>query len=398
MNETDTLTFALLDEESEGPDVHDGPDAPRHAATAGGAAQHAFTGPIVAAPPSGQAGRSGGDATRIDALQRAARSPMVRRLGLCVVAAAGAVVVPAATTHRVEAWERCAIARFGRVVGVAGPGLYLQIPLADSFHCLRTSTVFYEALDDESRSLADFTSGPLDGVTKDGQPVSITYSARYRIDPDEVSTVYRRVGTNMREVQERVAKFHVRTVTRQIVQRHSSADLYSGDLGAISRRVRSELSPRFRQAGVVLEYFEIKRPRFSEEYEQAIEAKQIALERVIATQHGVELAEQEARRQAVLSRTEAEARDARASSQARALSVLGAAVRDHPEVTTPGYAQALGATWNALERSTPLLSSPSASLSPNPDPTSATAPPPAFGPPPTATGPFPAAPAQPASP
>jgi regulator of protease activity HflC (stomatin/prohibitin superfamily) len=263
-------------------------------------------------------------------------------------------------TAQVDASEACAVTRFGEVVGEAGPGLHVKVPFADKYHCFRTATTFNEVLEDEfGGSEADYTDGVLDGVTRDGQPLTLTVSVRYRLLRENVGEIYENVGRNMAQVNEKVVKFHTRTVTRQLIQRYSAGEIYSGDLATVSQAISAALAPRFQESNVTLEYFEIKRPRFQSTYEESIETK--------ANQ--AKAAEQDALRAANL-----------AQGDADAIALRGLAVRENPEVISLNYLETLKTiNWAIFDSSdfTPFLTIPTpdggggaaATPTPTPEPT-----------------------------
>jgi regulator of protease activity HflC (stomatin/prohibitin superfamily) len=135
-----------------------------------------------------------------------------------------------------------------------------------------------------------------------------------------------------------------------LVQTYTAEQLYSGDLAAISASMNQTLTPLFADSNVVLEYFELKRPRFQENYEQAIEAKQIALERIETAANEARVAEQEAIRQANLAQGEANAERIRAEGEAQAIALRGQATRQNPEIVSLNYIEALRSiNWAILD-------------------------------------------------
>ena len=253
-------------------------------------------------------------------------------------------------TARVDAGEACAVTRFGDITRVAGPGLQIKLPFVEQYHCYRTAATFFEVLDEQDRSEADFTSGPLDGVTRDGQPVTLTFNLRYLIPRERVTEIYSQIGRTDTDVNERVVKFHSRSIVRQFIQQYSSAELYSGDLAAVSQRMQDELSPLFAESYVTLQYFEIKRPRFDPAYEQAISQKQIARERIETAANEAEAAEQDAVRAANIAQGESDAQRIRAEGEAEAIRLRGQAVRDNPEIIQLNYIDALRTiNWAILD-------------------------------------------------
>jgi len=269
-------------------------------------------------------------------------------------------------TAQVDAAEACAVVRFGKVVDQAGPGLHFKVPFADRYRCFRTAATFYEVLEDSFGSNADYTDSILDGVTRDGQPLGLTFSVRYHVPRENVGTVYSTIGRTMDQVNERVVKFHTRSIVRQLIQGYTAGELYSGDLSVVSQTISAALIPRFVESGVALEYFEIKRPRFQTIYEEAIEAKQIAREEIETKANQALAAEQDALRAANIAKGEADAERIRGQGEADAINLRGQAIRANPEVISLNYIEALKTiNWAILDGSNvaPLLSIPTPSSS-----------------------------------
>jgi len=294
---------------------------------------------------------------------RPPRDPGGRPWGWIALAAAVglALLLFLTATVRVDAGEACAVTRFSAVSREVGPGLHFRIPGVEDFHCYSTRTTFYEVLEQGAgagNSGADFLDTPVDGVTNDGQPLTITFNLRYRIPAENVGEIYANIGRTMQQVNENVVKFHARSITRQQVQTFSATDLYSGALDTVSRDIEALVAPRLAESFVELEYYELKRPQFQEAFTEAIEQQQIAREQIETRQNEAVAAEQEAIRVANLARGEAEAQQIRAAGEATAIALRGQAVRDNPEIISLNYIEALRTiNWAILdgESVTPFL-------------------------------------------
>ena len=166
---------------------------------------------------------------------------------------------------------------------------------------------------------ADYTSGPVDGVTIDGQQLLLTFNVRYRVDATRVSDIYENIGKTPGEINERVVKFHTRSISRQIANTKRADELYLGNLATISAEMRDAIAPRFTEAGLILEFFELKRPNFSDAYETAIESRQIAEVQIEQRRQEALVAEQEAERVRNEAQGQADANVIRAEGEAQAL-------------------------------------------------------------------------------
>jgi regulator of protease activity HflC (stomatin/prohibitin superfamily) len=255
------------------------------------------------------------------------------RYGAVAAAAVVALALLAAATVQVDATEACAVTRFGKVTGTAGPGLHLRLPGVTQYRCYRTATTYYEVLEEGAAATdADYTSGPVDGVTVDGQQLVLTFNVRYRVDAAKVDHIYADIAKTAGGINERVVKFHARSLSRQIANTKRADELYLGNLAPISAEMREAIAPRFTEAGLIMEFFELKRPNFSDAYEQAIEARQIAEVQIEQRRQEALVAEQEAARLRNQAQGEADATVIRAQGEARSLAEQGRAVRENPEI------------------------------------------------------------------
>lgn len=234
----------------------------------------------------------------------------------------------------VDAGEACVIKQGGQIQRVENPGFHWKKPFLEKMVCYSTRSVVYEVVNDpnSSESEADYVDFLVDGVTIDGQPITITYTIRYRINADNLSMIHEDVAINMDQVNERVIKFHSRPIVRQILNTHTAEELYLGGLDTISTEIFDQLAPRFASSGVTLEYFEIKRPGFSEEYTQAIENKQLEIERAEAEKNRLETERQTTAVEREKAERQAEIRRINAQADADVIALEGEALRQNPEV------------------------------------------------------------------
>lgn len=263
------------------------------------------------------------------------------RIGLIAVLAVIVLAILLGAFTRVEAGEACVVRRFGDVRRTLSPGLHLKIPIAEDTACFSTRSLVYEVVDEPSGSNADYLDYLVDGVTIDGQPLSVTYTVRFHIDADNIGYVYSNIARDMDQVTERVVKFHSRAEVRQVVNTKTAEELYLGGLESVSVEIEEILRPLFAESGVTLDFFEIKRPNFSEEYEQAIEDKQIAIEQADRKENEIQVAAQEAERLKTEAQGEADAQVIRAEGEANSLKIRADAYNQNPILVTIEYYEAL---------------------------------------------------------
>lgn len=269
--------------------------------------------------------------------------PEGRSIVIAVIAIAAVLlaIIAFGAFARVDAGEACVVRRFGDVRRTLSPGLHLKIPLAENTVCFSTRSLVYEVVDESGGSNADYVDFLVDGVTIDGQPLSVTYTVRFHVEPDRVGYVYSNIARTMDQVTERVVKFHSRSEVRQVVNTKTAGQLYLGGLDSVSVEIEEILRPLFEESGVTLDFFEIKRPNFSDEYEQAIEDKQIAIEQADRKENEIQVAQQEAERLKTEAQGEADAQVIRAQGDADSLKIRAEAYNENPILVTIEYYEAL---------------------------------------------------------
>jgi regulator of protease activity HflC (stomatin/prohibitin superfamily) len=263
------------------------------------------------------------------------------RIALIAIAAVLLLLVAFGAFTRVDAGEACVVRRFGDVRRTLSPGLHMKVPFAENTVCFSTRSLVYEVVDESGGSNADYLDFLVDGVTIDGQPLSITYTVRFRIAADQIEFVYSNIARNMDQVTERVVKFHSRAEVRQVVNTKTAEQLYLGGLDSVSVEIEEILRPLFAESGVTLDFFEIKRPNFSDEYEQAIEDKQIAIEQADRKRNEIQVAQQEAERLKTEAQGEADAQVIRAQGDSDSLMIRAEAYNENPILVTIEYYEAL---------------------------------------------------------
>lgn len=196
------------------------------------------------------------------------------------------------------------LVRLGKVVSVLEPGIHLKYPFFDKVVVYSTRLLTYETSDAPAESRADYRDYPVDTTTKDGQPIHIKYTVRFRIDPARLRDVYEQIGDEERIV-ERIVKTDSRVNVRVLAREFTAQDLYSGNVAAFEQRVADVLKQTFGQKGIILDFFGVRGIDFSKDYVDAVERKQIEKERVLAEKYKAE--QEEYRKQAKITRAQAEA-------------------------------------------------------------------------------------------
>jgi regulator of protease activity HflC (stomatin/prohibitin superfamily) len=201
------------------------------------------------------------------------------------------------------------VTRFGRVTGrMLRPGAHFIIPLAEGTITYNTKKVTYEASNEPQRSKATYTDIPVDTTTLDGQQIELNYTARFSIDPAKAGWIANNIGTEA-DVVEKIVKTDTRIHARNIAREFNAADLYTGNISKVQRAIEDTLRPIFEENGLILDEFGIRSIAFTDEYINAIEAKQIEKERVFTEENIAK--QEEFRKEARITKAEGQAEEQR---------------------------------------------------------------------------------------
>ena len=305
---------------------------------------------------------------------------MMKRLGPFLIVIIVIIVLLASSgfTRIVDAGEACAVTTFGDVTGVAGPGFHLRIPLAQHYNCYSTRAVVYETSKEPGESAADFTDIIVDAQTSDGQSVTVTFSVRYYVPRDSIMDVYAKVGESMSLVNERVVKFHSRSVVRLTMQKYPAQQLYSGDVFNVEADISQRLKTLFEVKWVILDSFSLRKIAFDDNYVGAISQQQIAQVQIetarfqaqeakFTAEKTVELAKGDAQAEIERAKGDAQAEIERARGDALAIEERGKALDKHPQILQLEFINQLtGVSWGILpsEGLTPLIALPTPPATP----------------------------------
>lgn len=171
------------------------------------------------------------------------------------------------------------VKRWGGVTGQElKPGLHWIIPFADRTEVVPTRKVIYETTTEEKQagSQADYKDYPVDTNTSDGQAVNIFYTVRFSVDPTKAAWIIQNIGS-VDSLVEKVVKTESRIWARNIPRNFTAEALYSGKgTQEVQNEIQARLEPTFNANGLVLDSVGIREIKFTKEYVDAIEAKQIA--------------------------------------------------------------------------------------------------------------------------
>ena len=200
------------------------------------------------------------------------------------------VIVPAGTRGVVLQW--------GAVSGkVWNEGLHFRIPIAQQVVILRVQTVKF----DVSTS----------AYSKDTQTVTANVALNYHVNPESVNALYQKIGIGYQEnviapaIQEAVKTATAKFTAQELIDQRP----------LVKDEIKAILNDRLTTNNLILDEFSVTDFSFTDEYERAIEQKQVAQQNALAAENKLKQ-----------TRIEADARVAQAEGEAKAIKIQAEAV------------------------------------------------------------------------
>jgi regulator of protease activity HflC (stomatin/prohibitin superfamily) len=183
----------------------------------------------------------------------------------------------------VDAGEVAVVRRFGAVTGrILEPGAHFITPFVESTTYINTKFLLYETMKDGDikNSKSAYKETQVDTNTKDGQRVDLYYTIRFSIDPKFASRIVQNFGSEQILV-DNIVRAESRSKARIIPSNFSAEDLYIGKgKEEVANALFKELKDKFAENGIRLDTVLVRELGFTDQYVQAIEAKQIAFVQV----------------------------------------------------------------------------------------------------------------------
>lgn len=245
------------------------------------------------------------------------------------------------------------VSRFGALTGtVFQPGLHWKTPFIETVERFDTTQQSYEMSDYPDTSKAQWTDFTVGSQTSDGQSVAISATTIFRVPDGEAAVSIRQNIGPMEEVVENVVKANVRSIARNTSKLYTANQLYSGDITEYQDDVGRQLAVEFEGTGegLILVDFKVRGIKFEEKYSDAVEAKQIAAERIVTEQNNAEAAVYEAQKIQEIAKGEANASVERAKGEAEAVKLRADANAYAVEVDADAQAYAAEEIGKALQR------------------------------------------------
>lgn len=187
-------------------------------------------------------------------------------------------------------------------------GFHLKVPFIQHVEAMSNKIQVYET--------------PASAVSKDLQSVSSNIAVNYKLVSDKCADMYKGCSGDYQTVLVAPA---VQESMKSVTAKYTAEELIT-ERAAVGAEVKSSLDAKLNGYGVYIEKFNIVNFDFSEEFNNAIEAKQVAEQNLLKTkteqEQAIVIAEANAKQKVIAAKAEAEAILAEAQAQADANKLL----------------------------------------------------------------------------
>lgn len=247
-----------------------------------------------------------------------------------IVIGLAALVFISASVVIVPAGERAVVFDNFRGVlpGVRNEGMTFVVPFVQKAirYDVKTQTYNVGTSDADANNTGN-AEPAIEARTADGQTVQVELSIRFHPKPDELWKLHQEVGPNYLY---KIILPEVRSVIRTVVALYNVMDVYSSKRMAMQNSVDDDLRTTFDKYHIQLDEVLIRNTRFSEEFQRAIEAKQVALQEAQRMEYVLQKEKQEKQRKII-----------EAEGDAAAIRTRGQALAANPRLIQYEYVQKL---------------------------------------------------------
>lgn len=226
-----------------------------------------------------------------------------------IVAGVAAVLIAAGSFTIIPAGHTGVVMTLGKVSpNVMQEGLNFKIPFIQNVVKMSNKIQVYEV--DAS------------AVSKDLQTVSSKIAVNYRVSNDSSANLYKNVGVDYKTI---LITPILQESMKSATAKYTAEELIT-ERTLVGDEIKDTLSEKLNEYGIYIEKFNIVNFDFSQEFNSAIEAKQVAEQNLIKTkteqQQAIVVAEAQAKEKTIKANAEAEAILATAKAQAEANKML----------------------------------------------------------------------------
>jgi len=238
-------------------------------------------------------------------------------VGIIVLFFIGLMVLNS-TMVTIGAGHRGVLTQFGKPVGVFDEGLSFKIPIIQGVIVMSVQTLKYEA--------------QAGAASKDMQDVSTAVALNYHLDGSKVTDLYRTIGTND-IIESTILQPAIQESVKASTAQYNAEELIT-ERPIVKLTIEESLRNRLSEKGIIVETLSLTDFKFSPEFTQAIEQKQVAQQNAQKAENDLLRISVEARQQVAQAQGIANATLTKATAEAQAIEIQGKALRENQQVVT----------------------------------------------------------------
>ncbi len=232
-----------------------------------------------------------------------------------IVIGAVALLIVANSTAIVPAGNTGVVLTLGKVSDMSyQEGFHLKVPFIQQVENMSNKIQVYET--------------PASAVSKDLQTVSSTIAVNYRLVADNSPSMYKNVGLDYQTI---LITPVVQECMKAVTAKYTAEQLIT-ERTAVGDEVKTALDAKLNDYGIFIEKFNIVNFDFSQEFNTAIEAKQVAEQNLLKTkteqEQALVISNTDAQKKVIAANADAEAILAEAQAQADANKLLEESLTD----------------------------------------------------------------------
>ena len=194
------------------------------------------------------------------------------------------------------------VTQFGAATGAEfHPGLHFKLPFVQDVATFNTQIQL-----DQSSSV--------EAATSDLQTVQTTVAVNFHPDPSQISTIFQRVGTDYKAT---IIDPAILESVKAVTARYTAAQLVT-ERAIVKQNIDDVLIQRLAPYNILVDTINITNFHFSDAFNNAIEAKQVAAQAVLTAQQQLDRAKIDAQQQVVTAQAAAQAQIVTAQANAKA--------------------------------------------------------------------------------
>ena len=212
-------------------------------------------------------------------------------IGIVVVVIAVFFGIPTlwGSFYTVDSGQKAIVKTWGAVSDVVGDGIHFKIPFAQSI----------EKVDVRTKK----AHTPAGAGSKDQQKVATEVSVNYHLIAEKLKDIYTKTGL---DVEDRLIDPRIQEVVKAIVAQYAAEQLLS-QRDIVRTGIEEALTQTLSPYNIIVEAVQITNFDFSEQYNSAIEQKQVAEQNALKAKNDLDRINIEADQKISMARAEAEA-------------------------------------------------------------------------------------------